>query len=281
MSDVSYEIPALLKEIMQWEKEMADQVPYLETPSGLFLGIQGDGNGGYSCSPIDSITFAGTGMDGIHYALLTDFGTVTKLEEAPVICISPMDFGNCVRLVARNLHDFFSIQLFDTGALLNDFDSEERYLDYRRRAEEEDNTSEYFDHRLWKEQRELVAKTAREKFGLPFIPNSFQYMKELRAERQQQIAIKTRDGLGVAAWPNGVGTNDKPHPWSHDDIPYDDLELLQAFFDTSETETKLALIRDYQSEGIADLSSLELICKELKKMGLFCEAKKLYECMGR
>ncbi|HZG15821.1 MAG TPA: hypothetical protein VE710_12455 [Candidatus Bathyarchaeia archaeon] len=280
MLDLIYREPVFLKEVIEWEKEIASQVPYLENPTGLFLGIQGDGIGGYACSPLDSVTFAGTGMDGIHYALLTDFGTVKNLEDAPVICISPMDFGNCVRLVARNLQDFLVIQLFDNGAiLLNDFDSEERYLDYRQRTELEDNTSDYFDHKRWKEERKLVAHLAQEKFNLPVIPNPYRYVKELREERQRQIVINTRDRLGVMDMSKGIVKNHKPHPWSNEEIPYEDLQLLQSFFDTSETETKLAFIRDYQYQGTDDVYSLEIICNELKKMGLYREAKNLYESM--
>jgi len=64
---------------------MEPEVPYLEKPAGLFLGFSEKENGGYVCSPADSILFANTGMDGVHYSLLTDFGKAADLEQAPVI----------------------------------------------------------------------------------------------------------------------------------------------------------------------------------------------------
>jgi len=35
-----YSEPSLLQEIIKWEKEFSPQVPYLETPTGLFLGLK-------------------------------------------------------------------------------------------------------------------------------------------------------------------------------------------------------------------------------------------------
>lgn len=66
MADINHPVfrmPSLLQEVIRWEQECAAHVPYLERPSGLFLGIEGDGNGYYLCSPIDSIRFADTGEE--------------------------------------------------------------------------------------------------------------------------------------------------------------------------------------------------------------------------
>lgn len=78
-------------------------------PTSYFLQFDPLDNGCYYSSPADSIVFANTGMDGIHYSFLTDFGIHTNLEQAPIICVSPMDFDNCVRIVARNLYEFFEL----------------------------------------------------------------------------------------------------------------------------------------------------------------------------
>ncbi|TYP78263.1 hypothetical protein [Paenibacillus methanolicus] len=112
-SDTNYIIPPLLDELMKWEKEIKPHVPYLETPTGYFLKFDPADNGGYQSSPVDAIVFANTGMDGTHYAFLTDFGAVTDLSEAPIICVDPMDFGNCTRIVANNINEFFALHFSD------------------------------------------------------------------------------------------------------------------------------------------------------------------------
>ena len=55
----------------------------------------------YESTPYDVITFASTGCDGIHFGFLTDFGTVSDLENAFVVCISPMDFDSHIKIVTR------------------------------------------------------------------------------------------------------------------------------------------------------------------------------------
>gem|GEM_PF-84613 len=63
----------------------------------------------YSVTPIDSVKFCTTGGDGCHFAFLTDFGTRQDLENAPIVFVDPMDFAECVRLVANNLKDLLGL----------------------------------------------------------------------------------------------------------------------------------------------------------------------------
>ena len=48
----SYEIPHLLKEMITWEEEIKQEVPYLETPTGYFLQFDPHDNGGYMSFPV-------------------------------------------------------------------------------------------------------------------------------------------------------------------------------------------------------------------------------------
>ncbi|MEJ8548055.1 hypothetical protein [Brevibacillus borstelensis] len=266
-----------LQKLIQWEKEIADQVPYLETPTNLFLGIDDAHKAGYSCTPIDAIPFAWTGQDGIHYAFLTDFGTANSLDEAPIIRVSPMDFGECVRLVARNIRDFFAIHLFDNGSLLlNEFASEQAYVDHMRRLEEEEEALEYLDVQRWKTETNFVAERAQEAFQLPLIDNPYHYIQEIRRDRLRQIVLKTKDGLGVIPVGDKRQTYE-PHPWSsvEPDHTHLDKGVLQAFFNHAEYETKLAFIRDFQQRAMDDTEANEWLCGEIVKMGLALEAKNL------
>ncbi|WP_426452122.1 hypothetical protein ACP26L_08705 [Paenibacillus sp. S-38] len=279
MTAASAAVP-FLQQILAWEKKIAPDVPYLETATGLFLGIHANDNGGYSCSPADSVCFARTGVDGVHYCILTDFSTHTNLEEAPVICVAPMDFGHCVRLVAKNLRDFFSMTLAGQDLLLfNDITVKPAYLDAVRR-QEEDRTTEYFDHREWKRQGEKVWRMAQEEFGLKPIPDPFDYMQEIRADRRGRVVLQTEDGLGVMPIGGGSSTACGPHPWSGGAFSYERLSEITAFLDTAGAETKLSLIRDYQAQAFSDCDSLLLLVKELERMGLPSEARRLLHCMN-
>lgn len=217
-------------------------------------------------------------MDGIHFCFLTDFGTIRSLEEAPIIRVSPMDFSCNVRLIARNIKDFFALNFFDSGLLLNEFGSEKRYINYKR-SEEEHQTTEY--DAIWKHQNTLAAKVAKEKFNLPTISNPYQYLQDIRSERLKHVVLRTKDSLGIAISKPDVTREYLNHPWVEHTIPYTDLKQMTSFFRNAEKETKFAFIRDYQFQWINDHpESLNLIVSELKKMGLENEAKQLLQSMA-
>ncbi|UVI30998.1 hypothetical protein [Paenibacillus spongiae] len=213
----SNETPLLLEEIMAWEKEIKQKVPYLETPTGYFLQFDLNDNGGYRSSPADTIMFAGTGMDGIHFSFLTDFGSVTDLSLAPIIRVDPMDFGNCAKIVAKNIRDFFALHFSaHEGLLLNDFESKEHYLAYLKEQEGDDEEeNEYFDKKKWQRQKNEVRDNAIQRFGFQPILDGYAYMQEIRRARWNELIVTTSDGLGVTVRGASVDCLNRlvPHPW--------------------------------------------------------------------
>jgi hypothetical protein len=274
-------IPELLKTIIHWEKEFVPEVPYLETPTGYFLRFNEEVNGGYPCSPADAILFANTGMDGIHYAFLTDFGTVANLEEAPIVCVSPMDFGNCVRLVASNLEDFFRLKFYGhEGLLMNDFTTKEEYAKYCLKEQDEPEVSEYFDHNKWEKQRAVFRAAAIQTFHFEPIAEPFDYIQQLRAARQKQIVLPTADRLGVrAVTTSALKQTYLPHPWHGQEIPYLETDEMRDFVDGAEIETLLSFVRDYQNQAVDDTFSLAILCRALEARGFQMEAMRLSYCI--
>ena len=242
-----YRTPLLLDQIINWEREFACEVEYLDEPTGLFLGIDFNNKEEYFCTPIDSFRFASTGMDGMHYVLLTDFGLVKDLNEAPVFRISPMDTES-IRLVALNLSDFFSLHFFDELLMLNEYESEEAYLNSIREEEASDLNSEWFDHDRYKREKEMVINKVQEKFGLSPIPNAFQYIQDIRFERQLQITVSTEDSLGI-------------------------LPLNPAI--SPDKEATLASIRNLQFTACSDKELINKHAKELIELGMTSEAELL------
>ncbi|CAM3341643.1 hypothetical protein PALU110988_17400 [Paenibacillus lupini] len=242
----AYQIPILLEQLMSWERGFSHEVDYLETPTGLYLGIDTKETGGYFCTPVDSYPFARTGVDGIHYAFLTDFGHVTNLDEAPVIRVSPMD-SDRVSLVARNLHDFFALYLFDELVTMNEYSSEEEYLEYVRKEEAKDLNSEWFDHDRWKREKAIVQNSISETFNIFPISNPVQYMQEIRLERSLQVSTLTKDSLGIVL--------SKVIP--------------------GESEVLIASVRDFQYSACFDRAIIEPLAKELVQLGFIHEAQSL------
>ncbi|MFC4104194.1 hypothetical protein [Paenibacillus xanthanilyticus] len=285
----NYIIPPLLDELMQWEKEVKPNVPYLETPTGYFLQFDPADNGGYQSSPADAIVFANTGMDGTHYSFLTDFGAVTDLSEAPIVCVDPMDFGNCTRIVANNIREFFALHFSDhQGLLLNDFDSEARYLQYLKEQEvdEEDEDEEesggYFSRAQWKRERGIVRDSALERFGFQLIPDGYAYMQEARLTRSLAAILPTSDGLGVTLHGATDAASTKPaaHPWQGKPIPERDAEQLVAYVENAEQSGLFGFIRDCQAQGVDNYEVVRAVCTRLFALGLPLEARRLASCMG-
>ncbi|MGF7036201.1 hypothetical protein J2T17_007253 [Paenibacillus mucilaginosus] len=241
----NYLPPKLLEEIIKWERDFSGEVEYLDNPIGLGLSMDFEDTEGYFCTPVDSLPFAWTGGDGIHYALLTDFGLIKDLNEAPVICISPMD-SERTRLVARNLYDFFSLHFFDELILLSEFPSEEVYLECVRIEETKNLNSEYFDHDRFKREKMKVINEVQEQFNFAPIQNPIKYIQDIRLERSLRITTLTDDSLGVMPFPSS---------------------------DSHQKEAFLASIRNLQHSACVDQVVVERHAKELLQRGMTHEAE--------
>lgn len=277
------EIPELLSSIISWEKEIAKDVPYLETPTGYFLSFNPKVNGGYRCSPCDSIVFADTGCDGVHFALLTDFGLNKDLSQAPVICVSPMDFGNFVRVVADNLFDFFSLSLMGHDSFLfNDFQSKASYEQFLKERETKEY-SEYFDHVKWEKQKEIVQERAFKQFNLKQIDSPYDYVKQLRDKRAESIVISTEDHLGIIPLQSREKAVYQAHPWVNQKLDFhrwdEDWDKLVAFVHDAEIETLLSFVRDCQYHYVDNARVIRLLFDRLEELGFRFEAERLLYCM--
>lgn len=75
-----------------------------------FCGLQPviESNYGYNSTPVNSVTFASTGGEGVHFGLLTD----ERLgERKPVVMTVPMVSKNIV--LADNLDEFFGLGFYN------------------------------------------------------------------------------------------------------------------------------------------------------------------------
>ncbi|WP_145328713.1 hypothetical protein [Paenibacillus xylanexedens] len=274
----TYKIPELLQDMMDWEQEIKREVPYLETPTGYFLQFDPYDHGGYLCSPADAIVFANTGMDGIHYSFLTDFGCASDLSLAPVIRVDPMDFGRYARVVASNIREFFALAFSGhEGLLLNEFESKQQYLNYVIEQAAGASESEYFDRKRWDQEKNKFRDLAMQRFDLQPIRDGYSYIQEARQIRRSEVVIDTLDGLGVALRKDLVGDQKraKPHPWHEKEIPYDQEEQLKSYISGADQVGLFSLIRDSQAQGFDDPDVYRAMKDRLISFGLKMEAQKL------
>ncbi len=223
----------------------------------------------HACTPCDLVIFGSFGADGTHCGFLTDFGAAASLDEAPIVCVAPMN--DCpTRVVARNLHDFLRLLMDDPGLLYNDFESEEDYLAYKKYAAEDDGLFAEKE----KAARGKVRKYLEENFEIPEIENPYQYVRDLAAERKRTVSVQTEDGLGVAV-PFRKGEKHIPFPLDPYNKP--DPGALKKYFDSAPVASRLAFIRDLQFYWIVDdhPDVKGIVTEALRKMGLNDEAERL------
>lgn len=274
----TYKIPELLQDIMDWEQEIKHEVSYLETPTGYFLQFDPNDHGGYLSSPADAIVFANTGMGGIHYSFLTDFGHVSDLSLAPIICVDPMAFGHYARIVASNIRDFFALSFSGhEDLLLNEFESKQQYLNYVKEQTEEVSQSEYFDGKRWDLEKNKIRDLAMQRFDLQPIPDGYSYIQEAQQIRRGQVIIDTLDGLGVVLGKDLVSDHQKavPHPWHEKEIPHDQEQQLKSYISSADQVGLFSLIRDSQAQGFDDPDVCRAMKDRLISFGQTMEAQKL------
>lgn len=119
----------------------------------------------YYCTPQNAEILASSGIDGIHYCTVPQFGEI-------IFAVSPMNFGDCVHPIARNFEDLLRLLLHcaDIAAL------EQCY------AWDEEQYKAFLIDFPATEKQQAVLDEIKNKFSLEPIEDSFAYVKELQAE---------------------------------------------------------------------------------------------------
>lgn len=267
-----YEVPPTLQRLIDLQNVLGD-------PEQFYLGLNfylSLENFRYFNTPSDVVVFGNIGIDGVHYGFLTDYGSVTDLEESPIVCVCPMDFEGPTRIVANNLREFLRINMTDGELFYNQFDSEEKYIVAKEKWVEEAANSPYQPSENDKLVRDRVTKFLSENLKIPNINNPYRYVQNVELERQRKVSIQTQDGLGVIT-PLLQGEKHIPFPIQKDTDP--DLELLQKYLYSTPVASRLGLFRDIQLNYVLqDHRGLhEIIIDAMNNLELIDEAKRLSE----
>lgn len=267
-----YDVPRTLQKLIDLQNILGD-------PEQFYLGLNfylSLENFRYFNTPSDLVIFGKIGVDGVHYGFLTDFGNVTDLEVAPIVCVCPMDFDRPTRIIAKNLCEFLRVNLTDSELFYNQFDSQENYLVAKEQWVAEAANSPYQPSENEKSVRERVIKFLMENLQIPIIDNPYRYVQNVELERKRNISIQTQDGLGVTT-PLLQSENHIPFPILKDTDP--DLELLQEYLYSAPVSSKLALFRDIQLKYVLqDNQELhKILIDAMINMELIDEANRLSE----
>lgn len=96
--------------IAQIAQEVKAEFPHLFFDYAGLLPVQKDFK--YDSSPLNTITFASTGGDGVHYGILPLSETTQ-----PVVMTVPMNYGNDIgvynRILAENLDEFLGLGYYN------------------------------------------------------------------------------------------------------------------------------------------------------------------------
>ena len=119
----------------------------------------------YYCTPKKAQIIASSGVDGIHYCTIPQFGEI-------IFAVSPMNFGDCVHPIARCFEDLLCLLLHcgDIAAL------EQCY------AWDEEQYKAFLIDNPVTEKQQAVLDEIKSKCYLEPICDSFEYVKELQAE---------------------------------------------------------------------------------------------------
>lgn len=252
----------------------------------------------YSNTPIDVIPFAATGSDGVHFGFLTDFGTVKDLNNAPIVCISPLG-GPPVQIVAKNLKDFFALVI--SVREIDDIEDRGEHEENDERDELEDACLEMpqvykeVDIEKWthmnyesieseiimkqlminrKLKRMDAVKMFEEKYQIIPIRDVVQYIKDVDKKRQLEITIQTNDGIGVV-YPFGKSF------LKVFDYKIKDVQIIKEYLLRASKEERIKFYRDATYEYVLskdyDYEIKKLIIEMLKKDKFYLEAKLLNE----
>jgi len=224
-------IPEEVFMLIRLEEELEREGESLDT-IGLIPIVQ---EFAYPITPIDVIPFANTGGNGIHFGFLTDFGRITNLNKAPIVCVSPTN-DPPIRLVASTIREFLNmassvphVELIETCWPWSDKDMTESIL-------EEYRSDDY------QKKRDTLLCRLRETFHTDQVDVA-EYVHRTLQERNSKIILQTYDGLGV------VPLGDIPTARRYDFDPKrsqdeEELTKMRSFLSHANSVEKLGFIRD-------------------------------------
>lgn len=261
-----YTVPNEVIKMVELEKKLTSDGSTLAT-----IMLRPTENFYYDITPYDAIPFANTGGDGIHFCFLTEFGQVKDLNEAPIVCVSPTN-DPPIRLVANNIQDFLRLVISVPHAECLEnwwtFDSEEQINQNLEEMKEFEDVS-------WNQLRQKIRDEFKSYFNLEpldYLP----YVKALKEQRAKEVALATKDGLGVMD--GNAESSYQPYEFTYN-LDEQEIQNMKDFLVRANLTEKLAFLRDvnfYHTVSSTEKNGLfEFVLEVLNDLELHEEYKRL------
>lgn len=227
----------------------------------------------YDQTPYDVLPFMDAGVDGIHVGLLTDFGKVTDLEEAFVVCVHPMNAPDSLKILACNPKEFVDYLYSDRNlTMFFNFmmiESEEQY-----RSMVEEGETDFEESAEFAEAQNLVLTKMKEYMGCKKVGSIYEFVESAAEARRKQIVLPTKDGIGIAG---EIGSGEELPVYPVDENADIGVAEAQGFLASAPLVSKLAFIRDAQYAGLIDNQTplKGVILSELESLGYAAEVARL------
>lgn len=227
----SYDIPKEINQLIELEEEFQKEDLSLAM-IGLIPIVEFHP---YSITPPDLIPFAQTGGNGIHFGFLTDFGSVSDLMDAPIVCVSPTN-DPPIRYIARNFKEFMNLAL--AVPYVEMLDGFWAIQDENQMSKATKEFTNEVPASLGT-KRTLINNRLKQSFSTEQV-NIVHYFHQIKLERAEQIAMQTLDGLGIMGQNNGSSYSFAA------DRNCDELELerMAHYLNAANLVEKLAFVRD-------------------------------------
>ncbi|MBD3918434.1 hypothetical protein H8B09_06675 [Paenibacillus sp. PR3] len=163
------------------------------------------------------------------------------------------------------------MNMTDAELFYNSFNSEQVYAAKRQRWSIEASQSPYQPAEAEKHARERLHSWLLDHIPMPTITNPYQYVQNVRLERERKVTVQTQDGLGVTT-PLLNGEEHISFPISKSAAP--DLNIFQIYMSDAPMSSRLAIIRDIQLNYVLqDKPKLhDIVVKTLNKLNFTDEA---------
>lgn len=161
----NYSVPRTLQLLIDLELKLGDPELFYK---GLHFYLS-PADFRYDATPPDVIVFGHIGVDGIHYGFSTADGLISDLEEAPIVCVCPMDFNQPTRLIAENLRAFLRVNQTDEALFYNEFTNEDSYIAFKKQ----------YVQQLQSPNQRRINSFLENNIDMPMIDSPYLYVKRL------------------------------------------------------------------------------------------------------
>lgn len=255
----NYELPKTLIMLRELEEEIREERgEEFADLVGLSFSYSPEENDffTYANAPIDMVLLTFTRVDS-YCGFITEFSTIEDLENAPIALFERLGFCDSdysAKIIANHIRDFLRLLITVKNIFSLDQEDDEKH-------EDQTPEEEYFYRKIM------------EKFDLEPFESVLQYKQEIMESRAREVAIMTKNGIGVMPI-----CDEGPHNIFELNEEWDNpIDEIKRFFEDASLESKLACIRNLQEQFSLEhgVDLLDFLIDEMTKLGFVNEVKKL------